>query len=80
MPHVNIKLFPGRSHDQKMELTKRIVKAMEETIGAPPDSVSVVFEEVDPADWDEKVVKPEIARKKDLLFKPPGYKSRYFNP
>jgi 4-oxalocrotonate tautomerase len=77
MPHVAIKLYPGRSREQLMALTGRIVTAMEETIGAKPDTVSVSFEEIEPSDWDEKVVKPDIADKIDMLTKLPGYTSKY---
>jgi 4-oxalocrotonate tautomerase len=77
MPHVSIKLYPGRTLDQKKALTGRIVQAMEETIGVDDKSISVSFEEIDPADWDEVVVKPDIAGKLDCVVKFPGYKSKY---
>ena len=77
MPHVAIKLYPGRSAGQKEELTRRIVTAMVETIGATDGSISVSFEEVDPSDWDERVVKPDIADKLDCMVKMPGYDSKY---
>jgi len=77
MPHVNIKLYPGRSIEQKKELTNKIIKAMEETIAANSKYISVTFEEIKPEDWDEKVVKPEMVDKKELLFKSPEYKTKY---
>jgi len=33
----------------------------------------VAFEEVDPADWPEKVYKPDVLDKQDKLYKKPGY-------
>ena len=77
MPHVSIKLYPGRTLEQKRLLTKRIVTAMGETIGARPESISVSFEEVKPEDWDEKVVRPDIAERLDCVVKLPGYPSKY---
>jgi 4-oxalocrotonate tautomerase len=77
MPHVSIKLYPGRTLDQKKALTQRIVAAMAETIGADDKSISVSFEEVAPADWPEMVVKPDIAGKLDCVVKLPGYESKY---
>ena len=77
MPHVSIKLYPGRTLDQKKALTRRIVAAMAETIGVDDKSISVCFEEVAPADWHEMVVKPDIAGKLDCVVKLPGYESKY---
>ena len=77
MPHVCIKLYPGRTPQQKKALTNRIVEAMAETIDAKGRSISVSFEEVQPADWDEMVVKPDIAEKLDSVVKLPGYESKY---
>ena len=80
MPHVIIKLFPGRTVSQKDALTKRIIHAMEETIDAKSESISVSFEEIKPEQWDEQVVKPDLIDKKEFLFKSPYYKSKYQIP
>jgi len=77
MPHVTIKLYPGRTREQKLQLTERIVTVMGETIGARPESISVAFEEVSAEDWDEQVVRPDIADKLDRVVKLPGYRSKY---
>ncbi|MBI0361824.1 hypothetical protein [Burkholderia oklahomensis] len=37
------------------------------------ESVSVAFEEIEPHDWTEKVHTPDIRRKRDTLYKKPGY-------
>jgi len=36
-------------------------------------AVSVGIEDVEPADWDEQVYKPDILGKPDTLYKRPGY-------
>jgi 4-oxalocrotonate tautomerase len=77
MPHVIIKLYPGRTLDQKRALAARIVQAMAETIDASEKNISVSFEEVQPSDWDDVVVKPDIAEKLDCVVKLPGYESKY---
>jgi len=79
MPHVHVKMYPGRTGEQKKAFTDRIVKAMEETMGVEPRWISVSYEEIGPEEWDEKVVKPDIAAKKEFLFKPPEYESKYFS-
>ncbi len=73
MPHVIIKLYPGRSDAQKKQLTKEIVKDVVTIAKCEETSVSVAFEEVAPQDWVDKVYKPDILENKDLLYKAPEY-------
>ncbi len=73
MPHVIIKLYPGRTEAQKKQLASEIVKDVTAIARCEQKSVSVAFEEVDPQDWVEKVYKPDIVDKKDLLYKEPQY-------
>lgn len=73
MPHVIVKLHPGRSGAQKRELTDRIVKDVVNVIGCEERVVSVAFEEVDPKDWAEKVYRPDILNNEQNLYKQPGY-------
>jgi 4-oxalocrotonate tautomerase len=74
MPHVIVKMYPGRSEQQKRQLAEAIVKDVVAIAGGSEDSVSVAIEEVPPAEWTEKVYKPDIQRKWDTLYKKPGYK------
>ncbi|QAT85041.1 4-oxalocrotonate tautomerase [Corallococcus coralloides] len=48
MPHVTVKLYPGKSEQQKAQLAERIVK---EALGSAEGSISVAIEEVSPTDW-----------------------------
>jgi 4-oxalocrotonate tautomerase len=73
MPHVIVKLYPGRSEEQKIKLTDAIVKDVIAIAKCDEKSVSVAFEEVDKEDWAEKVYRPDILYKKDCLYKEPGY-------
>ncbi len=73
MPHIIVKLYPGRTEDQKNQLAAKIVKDVVEILGCEEKVVSVAFEEVDPKDWPEKVYKPDILEKKDNLYIEPGY-------
>ena len=72
MPHINVKLFPGRTEVQKQELTKEFVKSMGDVLGTEEWAVSIVFEEVNQEDWEKEVVIPELKGKHQLLYKPPG--------
>jgi 4-oxalocrotonate tautomerase len=73
MPHVIVKLWPGKSGPQKIQLTEEIVKAVVNVLNYGEESVSVAIEEVKPQDWLEKVYKPDILDQPEKLYKKPGY-------
>ena len=73
VPHVLVKLWPGKTEQQKKKLASEITKAVMATLNDSDESVSVAMEEVNAADWTEKVYKPEILAKRDTLYKEPGY-------
>jgi len=73
MPHIIVKLYPGRSEDQKIRLAEAIVKDVVAIARCDEKSVSVAIEEIRPEDWEEKVYKPDILGKLDKLYKKPGY-------
>ena len=51
MPIIRVELFPGRSHDAKMELAEGITRLFEEKAGIAPAATTVIFTEVSPSDW-----------------------------
>ncbi len=73
MPHVIVKLYPGRSEQQKARLAEQIVKDVVSIIKCGEESVSVAIEEIKPEDWAEKVYKPDILNAPGKLYKKPGY-------
>ena len=73
MPHVIVKLYPGRSEEQKIKLTDEIVKDVVAIAKCDEKSVSVAFEEIEKEDWAEKVYKPDILNQKGGLYTEPGY-------
>jgi len=73
MPHVIVKLWPGKSEEQKQELADRITNSVMEVLYYGEDSVSVAFEEISAADWPEKVYRPDIVNTPGKLYKKPGY-------
>ncbi len=73
MPHVIVKLFPGRSDEQKAQLTEAIVRDVTSILQASDESVSVAFDEVAAEDWTERVFEPDILGNWDKLTKEPGY-------
>ena len=73
MPHVIVKLWPGKSEQQKRRLADAITKDVTETLHYGEESVSVALEEVKPEEWAEKVYRPEIQGNAVNLYKKPGY-------
>jgi 4-oxalocrotonate tautomerase len=73
MPHVVVKLWPGKSDQQKARLAEEITRAFTSVLNYGEDAVSVAFEEVRREDWVEKVYKPDIEAKSDTVYKKPGY-------
>jgi len=73
MPHIIVKLYPGRSEQQKTQLVETIVKDVVAIAKCEEKSVSVAVEEIKPEDWVEKVYKPDILNNQEKLYKKPGY-------
>jgi len=73
MPHVVVKLWPGKSEAQKKRLAERITKDVMAAFNYGDESVSVAFEEISADDWKEKVYTPDILGHPERLYKKPGY-------
>lgn len=73
MPHVIVKLWPGKSEAQKQRLAERITEDVVSVLGYGEESVSVAMEEIDASAWAEKVYRPDILDASDRLYKQPGY-------
>ena len=73
MPHVIVKLWPGKSDQQKTRLAEKIAKDVMDVLNYGEESVSVGFEEIKSQYWKEKVYKPDIQDKWDKLYRKPGY-------
>lgn len=73
MPHVIVKLWPGKTEEQKTRLAEAIAKDVMEILQYGEHSVSVAMEEIKPNEWAEKVYGPEIKNNRNGLYKKPGY-------
>ena len=76
MPHVIVKLYSGKSKQQKAAPAEAVTKAVVESLGYGRDFVSVGVEDVDPKDWTSRVYRPDIVDKPETIFKKPGYDPR----
>jgi len=73
MPHVIVKLYSGRSEQQKQRLAEEMTKAVMTALKSGQESISVAIEDVEPSDWAETVYKPDILGKPGSIYKKPGY-------
>ncbi|HTV03902.1 MAG TPA: tautomerase family protein [Acidobacteriaceae bacterium] len=73
MPHVIVKLWPGKSEQEKNRLAEAITKDVVSIFNCGENVVSVALEEVKPGDWTKAVYKPDIQNKWNTLYKKPGY-------
>jgi len=73
MPHISVKMFPGRTEEEKQRLARAIAEDVIDIIQCSSDSVSIAIEDVSPTDWKEEVYDPEIQAKPDKIYKKPGY-------
>ena len=71
-PHNRLSNYPGRTEEQKIRVTEAITKNVVEIANCPEDTVSLAIEEISPEQWDEKVYKPDILNKEQLLQKDDG--------
>jgi 4-oxalocrotonate tautomerase len=73
LPHVIVKLWPGKTEEQKHRLADQITQSVMSTLSYGEESVSVAFEEITSRDWAEKVYRADIVGNEQKLYKRPGY-------
>ena len=73
MPHVIVKLYPGRTETQKQQLAEAIAREVVTIAGCADKSVSVAIVEVTPEKWAEEVYAPDILAQTETLYQKPGY-------
>jgi 4-oxalocrotonate tautomerase len=55
VPFVDITLFEGRTDEQKTEIARQISRALIDVGGAEPDSVHVVFRDLERSNWKKSI-------------------------
>jgi 4-oxalocrotonate tautomerase len=70
MPYINVKMYAGRTEEQKREVARRIVQAVMDVCHVSDASqCPVVIEEITPEDWRQAVL-PEVEAKADHQYHP----------
>lgn len=79
MPHIIIKLWPGKTFEQKKELAEKFKIDMSEVLKVPKQAITLAYEEIKPEDWYDEVHIPIIeGNKTGEMFIPEGYKGYKF--
>jgi 4-oxalocrotonate tautomerase len=73
MPHIVVKIRTGYPREQKERLAKALSTAMIAVLDCPKFDVSVGIEDVRPAEWEERVYRPDILAKRKTIYQQPGY-------
>ncbi|OXA88958.1 tautomerase family protein [Flavobacterium hercynium] len=73
MPHVNLKMYPGTSEEQKEKIAQEITNIIIKHTGKPEAAVSIEIAEVAEDVWMEEVYNKEIKPNIEKLYKKPGY-------
>jgi 4-oxalocrotonate tautomerase len=75
MPHIIVKLYPGRSEEQKINLVKDVTTAVSKNLNLDESTISVAIEEVPKEKWAKEVYKKDIIDNHKKLYKEPGYRT-----
>lgn len=60
MPHISVKMYPGRSEEVKKDLAEKLQGFVVKELGCTPNVVSVSFKEIEAEKWKD-VIDDEIA-------------------
>lgn len=60
MPHLSVRLYPGRSKEVKQEFANKLQDLVVKELGCEPNVVSVSFKEIEKDKWND-VIEDEIA-------------------
>jgi 4-oxalocrotonate tautomerase len=69
MLYIIVKLYPGRTEEQKISLAEQITKDVVIIAKSPEEAVFVAIEEVAPEKWNKEVHEPYILNNESNLYK-----------
>jgi 4-oxalocrotonate tautomerase len=72
MPHIIVKLYPGRPEEAKRAIADKINQAVIDVLKIPGEVISVAIEEVAKEAWNEQVNKVDIFPKQSTIYKHSG--------
>ena len=51
MPFIHIRLYEGRTQEQKRPFVEALTRETSRTVNCPPEAVDIVFEDIKKSDW-----------------------------
>jgi len=51
MPFIHVRLFEGRTIEQKRAFVEAVTRETARTLNCPPEAVDIVFDDVKKSDW-----------------------------
>ncbi|MGN1318779.1 MAG: 4-oxalocrotonate tautomerase family protein [Lachnospirales bacterium] len=69
MPHINLKMYKGKTEEEKIKIANTLLKALAKT-GVREGAISVSIEDIDKENWKDEVYNKEIANNKNLYIEP----------
>lgn len=73
MPHIIVKMCPGRTGEKKRELADRLAAESARTLGVDEGELSVDIREVPEEDWAREVYRADILGRMEQLYRRPDY-------
>ena len=58
MPFIHVYAYKGRDTETKKKAAEAMVKVASEAMGAPLEAFTVVYQDVEPDNWEKEIVKP----------------------
>ena len=69
MPFINVKMFPGRTQEEREKLAVALGDRAMELLGAPAEAFVIAVQEVAKEDWHDQVSVPEVKGNPNVIIK-----------
>jgi len=67
MPYIHLRAYSGKDDELKKKTAQAIIKAAHEATGSPESAFTLTWEDVNPEEWDKKIVEETIEPIRHLL-------------
>lgn len=67
MPLLIVKMFAGRTPEQKDALIDNLSQAVQDALGTQPSGITIDIQDIPKDEWDEKVKNVDILPRKDEI-------------
>ena len=67
MPFIHIRAYSGRDKETQLKAAQAVADAASAAMGAPKEAFTVIYEEFEKEEWQEKVYDKEVTPRKDKI-------------